>query len=886
MKNYTMRVVSHTHWDREWYLPFQQFRLKLVDMIDNLLHILDTDPDFRCFHLDGQTIVLEDYLEIRLQNEAKLRKYIKAGRILVGPWYQLNDETLVSGESTIRSLLVGHRIASDFGGVMKVGYLPDQFGHISQMPQIFREFGIDSIIFGRGLQLVDDEKMELIWASPDGSEVLASLMMLMYNAAHRFPKSTDEALQYAEDLKGALVRHAATSELLLMNGGNHLGPQKDLTDILKRVNAQLDGDKIVHSTMPEYIDAVRDDIRREHIDLHRVKGELRHDRNGNILAGTLSNRMHLKQSNNAAEVALEKYAEPSSSFSWMLGGKYPAEPLNYTWKLLMKNQPHDSICGCSTDPVHDAMMARFAEVTQICDALTKRSLDSIAACIKTRRDSIVVVNPLSWSRTDALIADVDFEVGDPVRGKPTMDPLRDIIAIEILDHHGQSVPYKLLDRRIVAKQVFPPDDLAMGVMVRRFTVKFVAEDVPGCGFKTYEVYPVDSTPDFDDSLVGLVYDQNTVSNGLITMNRCSGGIAVYDETSDVDEPPIYSELGIIADGGDAGDAYSYVRPLRDAVVTTLDGTSEVTLIDDSPVSATLKVQSTMTLPASASPDGQGRSSETVECRVTSSFTITAKSPRVDIVTDVENVAKDHRLRVLFPSGIDTDVAHAESQFDVVDRSIRPPKDWKGASTFFPQRSWVDLNDGTRGLTIINKGLPEYEVYDDEARTIALTLLRCVGVLSGSETVATVIPTPGAQCPGSHRFEYAMLPHAGTWMDARVWQQAHGHNVPFIYTQTGAHNGHLPAEYSFIEVSPAELIVTAVKKAEDRDSLMVRFFNIADEPVHEARIRVKGAVSANVANLNEEKGRELEMEADGAVLIDVPARKIATLEFILGEEISR
>ena len=171
-----MHVISHTHWDREWYQTFQQFRLRLVDLVDHLLDILETDPDFLHFNLDAQTIVLEDYLQVRPEARERLEKHIRSGQITIGPWYQLNDEFLTSGESTVRSLLIGHRVARSFGAVMKIGYLPDQFGNLGQMPQIFQGFGIDNAIMGRGYQLADDRKMEFKWVAPDGSCVVASLM--------------------------------------------------------------------------------------------------------------------------------------------------------------------------------------------------------------------------------------------------------------------------------------------------------------------------------------------------------------------------------------------------------------------------------------------------------------------------------------------------------------------------------------------------------------------------------------------------------------------------------------------------------------------------------------------------------------------------------------
>ncbi len=884
---YTMHVVSHTHWDREWYLTFQQFRLRLVDLIDHLLEILDTDPDFKHFNFDGQTIVLEDYLQIRPQNEHKLKKYIHEGRILIGPWYQLNDEYLVSGESTIRSLLIGHRLSETFGTPMKVGYIPDQFGNISQMPQIFRGFGIDNAIFGRGLQLVDDRRMEFHWESPDGSRVLASLMAFWYNNAQWFPSDTDKAVEYAEAIRDRMSPLVATTELLLMNGVDHLEAQAGLPDILKRANKKLHGDRLIHSTLPAYIEAVKQDLRREKTELKIVKGELREDRGGSVLAGTLSSRMCLKQANHETENQLEKYAEPASTFAWMLGREYPSDFLTYAWKLLMQNHPHDSICGCSLDQVHDEMVPRFHQVQQLGEEFTNRGLAYIAGMIETAKpddpgnDALVVFNPLNWARTDGVRATIDIPVGDAVRGKPEVDPARDVSAIELRDADGGVVPYYLVEQSLAVKQVLSPIELPLAMMVRRFEVEFIAENVPSCGYKAYSIQTVAAQPDFTGTASDLVVGDGYVSNGIIEMRAVGGGITVRSLAAS--ESGEFVEVGVLEDGGDVGDEYLYRKPANDEIISTAGTKQKVTVMASNPVSATLRIEGVMRLPAAATPDGAARSGEMVDCPYATSFTISVGSPRIDCITEFENHAKDHRLRVCFPSGISTDVSHAEGQFDVLTRPVRPPQDWVNAAPYYPQRTWVNVTDGDRGLTIINKGLPEYEVYDDADRTVALTLQRSVGRLSGGSDAPGAKLTPGAQWLGLHRFEYAILPHAGDWLKARVWQQAHQHDVPMCCVQTGAHGGDLPMQMSFLQVTPSELVVTAIKKAEDRDSIIVRFFNIRDKQVHDACIKTQGTISARTTNLNEEPGRELLMDADGVVKLDVLARKIATIEFTLEEE---
>ncbi|MBO6053475.1 MAG: alpha-mannosidase, partial [Clostridia bacterium] len=177
----TIHFISHSHWDREWYMPFEAHRFKLVEFFDRLLHTLDTDPSFKSFHLDGQAIVLEDYLEIRPEMRDKLVKYIAEGRLVIGPWYILQDEYLVDGESNVRNMLVGRQIAAEYGPVSDVGYFPDAFGNIGQAPQILRGFGIDTVAFGRGTSPRKGDRLdtgeenygkwvsEVRWRSPDGS---------------------------------------------------------------------------------------------------------------------------------------------------------------------------------------------------------------------------------------------------------------------------------------------------------------------------------------------------------------------------------------------------------------------------------------------------------------------------------------------------------------------------------------------------------------------------------------------------------------------------------------------------------------------------------------------------------------------------------------------
>src|SRR3954468_9489831 len=412
----TIHVISHTHWDREWYLTHEQFRFRLVALVDRLLDLLDADPDYKHFHLDGQTIVLEDYLEIRPEQEGRLRKAIQDGRILIGPWYVMPDEFLVSGESLVRNLLRGHRISREFGSPMPVGYLPDLFGHVGQMPQIWRQFGLDNTILWRGFGGRDAEYW---WRAPDGSRVL--MMHLPpegYCNATRIVFDAEAMMARAAEKVGYERARTRTGQALLMNGVDHVEPHTAIPDLIARLSSQPD-QRAHHSTLPASVAAVRHAVEATNPPLEMVSGELRGGTDyANLLPGVLSARVYLKQQNADVQALLESYAEPlalmASQASPTGAFAYPAGQLRHAWKTLLQNHPHDSICGCSIDAVHEENMTRFARASQVGDAVVESALDALADSVAApaSRDVVraVVVNTDAVERAQLVEAFIDLPV--------------------------------------------------------------------------------------------------------------------------------------------------------------------------------------------------------------------------------------------------------------------------------------------------------------------------------------------------------------------------------------------------------------------------------------------------------------------------------------------
>ena len=447
-----LHVVSHTHWDREWYQPFQVFRLRLVHLVDGLLDLLDKDKDFKYFMLDGQTIVLDDYLLMRPEKESVLRDHIRKGRILIGPWHILPDMFLVGPEAHIRNLQQGERTARRFGQKMMIGYMPDSFGHIGQVPQILRGFGINVASVWRG---VLDGPAEFWWQSPDGSRVLMAYLRNSYGNGADLPADNLEQFAYFLGEKGdALAERSATSDLLIMYGTDHMEPPRNTSEAIAYADEMLRNTHVLHSSIPQYIKAIETSIRKENIELPTIIGELRSCKRMHLLPGVLSTRMWIKQRNHASEVLLEKWVEPFHTFaSLALAFKKPQKPIlnsdtiiAQAWHILMENHPHDSICGCSIDQVHEEMKVRFDQVDQIGDTVLNQSLESIANSIDTNSrpaasntnaskdflSSVVVFNPSHFKRTDLVHATVELP--------------HDVTAYELVDENGKPLPFQ--ERRV------------------------------------------------------------------------------------------------------------------------------------------------------------------------------------------------------------------------------------------------------------------------------------------------------------------------------------------------------------------------------------------------------------------------------------------------------
>lgn len=898
-------VVSHTHWDREWYMPFEQFRLRLVDLMDNVLKVLEAYPQY-IFHLDAQTIVLEDYLEIRPYQKGILQKYIKEGRLLVGPWYVQNDFYLTSGEATVRNLLIGSRIADEMGKCTWVGYTPDQFGLISQLPQIFNGFGIDSCIFGRGYNFFEktgDElkpvKMpsEFIWKCEDGSEVMAVNMPFWYNNAQRFSEDISKSLKLLDMIENSFKGVALTPYLLLMNGVDHLEAQENLIPILEELSPRLtDGKTICQITMNEYLNNVKNYFNRSDyaMTLPVYKGEMRNGVDYQILQGTLSSRIYLKVANVRVQNLLENNLEPLYSFIYMIGAveKYPSDFLHYLWKLLIQNHPHDSICGCSRDEIHYHMEDRYRRIHEAGKELLQRGMDFISAHVdrKGLADSdylITLFNPIESVRDAVVEVELNFPVEEAVEG------------FSITDANGADIPFVLLSTEKKHRNIFSPINLPGSKEVDAFKIQIHIDEIEGMSYKVLTVKPSSTglakqgtkTDELEKSPVRLENDLISVMIGM------DGKIDLtYKETGKQ-----YKNILCLEDSEDCGDSYVYGKASKGKIYTTDGLVPEIKCVFNTEFETKYSLTYNMELPECFVESTGLRSEKLVTNRIEVIVGLKKGSCWLDVEFQLDNASKDHRLRALINTGINTDLTNASVPYDVIERDRRDVlKGIKNGTQ--PNSGFVDIWNGIEGIAVLNQGVHEYEHLMDDKGTIAMTLLRANGKIEVNSKGDTW-KVPENQCIRRVNLKMALCPHSGDWRSSGMILRSKEFQNPVLccyqpvdtrkfvggrpavqdsavteifYREDDFTHIVLPFEERLFDINGKEVVVSAVKKCENDDRIIVRLYNSSSEESEFEMIYFKPLKSANKLNMREETMEELNFNGNRIGPIAIKSKEIYTI----------
>jgi alpha-mannosidase len=831
-------VISHTHWDREWYEPFERFRIRLVRLIDNLLELLDKEAEF-IFHLDAQTAVINDYLEIKPANRDRLTKYISEGRILIGPWFIQNDFFLTSGESTVRNLLIGTSQAEALGHCEYVGYAPDQFGLPSQLPSILNGFGIKSVVFGRGRICKDEHggKAEFLWNCEDGSEVLAIQMANFYNNAQRFSEDIEKSTAFLKKISHDLKPVSSTKHLLLMNGVDHLEPQENLLDILPELKSRLpQGKSIYQDTLSNYCKVVREEINSPAVH----QGELRHGGDRLVLQGTLSSRVYLKTQNVKAEKTINAQLEPLCAMLLMLGFRvsdYDKEFLDYLWKLLILNHPHDSICGCSCDNVHRHMEDRNMSFFEGASHLLQEKMTLIAKHIENSDCSesdyyITVFNTVPRSRVEIVTAQVDIKHDEKIK------------SFSIISPENEEIPYEIISYEVTERAIRGPINLPGRILVDRYQVKFKAE-VPPFGYSSYLVREMAS---IKKQVMPMGFENKFLK---VTVSD-DGEIKLFDKSIKSE----YNNILWLEDTADYGDSYTY-RPDHEAALLNTGELKPTIEVSDNRLETICKLKYDLVLPAYYDRERQCRSEETVSNPVEITLRLTAESKRLDISFKIDNNAKDHCLRAVINTGIDSPFTYASAPFDIVMRDKHNGDIVKRGDLQEPSADFVNIQDNQKGISILHQGLHAYEHFRERQGQIAITLIRATAYIQGFFEIPLDKDwiVPENQCIRTIECNLAVMPVSGTEQKEHSASEAADFLAPMLcfsdscnhqkfsggrpcvqgsdiseifYREDPNKNIKLSKENSLFSCSNKNILFIACKKAENSDDLVIRLLNIAND----------------------------------------------------------
>ena len=817
-----LHVIAHTHWDREWYEPFQSFRLRLVDTLDELLDILDADPGMR-FLLDGQVAMVDDYLAVRPEREPDIARLAAAGRVGLGPLTVLPDELLPSGETLLRNVRRGLRRARELGEPMPVGYLPDMFGHTAQMPQILALAGLDRAVVWRGVPARVDRAL-FRWRALDGTEVLTAFLAASYSNAVALPLDADALAVRARALVDEQSAFAPPGHVLAMCGTDHWPAQRGLPAAVAAAASASSalGVEVRVSSLPEYFDAVAEVVGADGLPL--VDGEMRSGSRANVLMGVTSTRVDLKGLQARAERAMERYAEP---LCLVAGTPAPAAIVDLAWSHLVLNSAHDSICSCSSDETMTAVTHRYLEAAEIAEGLSRRALAALASRVHDSRlgpgeHSVVVWNPSPFARSEVLTLDV------PVHWDTTAPEPRPA-ALEAPDgtvHEGVPLAWQsevMLDTTLTGDQVMgylpllrtreygdvfvnhvdvdASDDVVEVVLRaepqmrghldaealeaavvglvdanpgREFHVQLVrlptqrvlvrTPPVPPLGWTTLRAVP--GTPEAPTAAVRWNADAApTLSSETVEVVFAPDGtFTVTDLATGVSA----AGLGRLCDGGDAGDTYNWSPPALDSrvdvPVSVLVAAVEA---GDTPLPRrSVCVERRYLVPASLAAGDHARADEHVALDVRTTVTLTAGEDVVDVDVEFENTACDHRLRIHLPLPEPVPASTAGCAFGTVTRGLAAeggPQEHALAT--YPAHRFVDCTGpGGAGLTLLCDQVVEYEVPD--GAELAVTLVRATGYLSRAapsmrpNAAGPLLPVRHAQSLGPHGLRLGIAVHGG------------------------------------------------------------------------------------------------------------------------------
>ena len=881
----TVHIVPHTHWDREWYHPAARFQVRLARVVDQAMALIERGR-LPVFLLDGQSIVLDDYLLLRPGERDRLRGHLEEGRLECGPWYVLADNFLVSGEALVRNLIEGGKAVRRSGGKsMTVGYAPDTFGHPAILPSLFAGFGIRNAVTWRGFGGERGQEKDLyLWEGPDGADVvMIHLPPQGYENGANLPADPAPARERWTKLRAVLEKRAASPHWLVLNGADHHAPQPDLREAVKALEALAPDCQFTIGPLGAYAAKAESWGRARQDDLPRLVGELRHGRRSQwVLQGTHSARLYLKQANAKCQRLLERVAEPLTSLALVTSHQRPAtshQPdLDAAWRTLLENHPHDSICGTSSDDVHREMMTRFARCAQMTDEIVQRAFDAVAdhdpgaARVAGRvawKPAVLVFNPSAAPRESVIIADValfkaDVRVGQQGAAGDKLG-MRQPGELVIRDADGRALEVQELGRaqgfdRLESDRYYPDCD---AVEWRR--VAITSPELPSLGviaLPVEERSTQDPRPRTQDpvgvSEHGLANEHvwlRIESDGSMAMVERASGRSVHG-------------LGGIECMEDQGD--SYTGSPRGRNLTGEPDSVAVRVLHAGPLVGELEVV---------------RRWDAADLLVIMRVRLDAGARHVELGFHFVNNDGARRVRAVFPLRHPLSSVVADGPFGPVERSPWPvrrkAREIEAPEPSAPMLRYVSVAGVKDALTVFSDGLPQYEAKADG--TLFVTLLRSFTQLSRGDlperpgNAGWPTPTPEGACLGAVHARLAVMLHDPEWLDERraIEDAADAFLSPPMCVMRRALL-HVPRGVAGPSLEGAGLVFSAMKPAESGKGVILRCYNDGSETVRGAWCVGRAFTTAMRCRLDETALDRIEVKR-GRVEFEAGPREIVTIQ---------
>ncbi|WP_336233763.1 mannosylglycerate hydrolase [Enterobacter bugandensis] len=826
-----VHITPHMHWDREWYFTTEESRILLVNNMEEILTRLEQDDEYKYYVLDGQTAVLEDYFAVVPENRARVKALVERGKLIIGPWYTQTDTTIVSGESIVRNLMYGIRDCMAFGEPMKIGYLPDSFGMSGQLPHIYNGFGITRTMFWRGCsERHGTDKTEFLWQSQDGSEVTAQVLPLGYAIGKYLPEDEAGLRKRLDSYFDVLEKASVTKEILLPNGHDQMPLQQNIFSVMDKLREIYPQRQFVMSRFEEVFDHI--EARRD--ELATLKGEFIDGKYMRVHRTIGSTRMDIKIAHARIENKIVNILEPLATLAWTLGFDYHHGLLEKMWKEILKNHAHDSIGCCCSDKVHREIVSRFELAEDMADNLVRFYMRKIVDNMQqSDADKLVMFNLMPWPREEVMNTTIRLRASQ----------------FRLLDDKGNEIPYfirssreldpGLIDRQIVHYGNYEP--------FMEFDIQ-LSQILPSMGYRTLFIEPnvagkVVSPVINTESLLENAFWQIDLNNdGTLRLRDKETGL-IYDRVLEIEE------------SSDDGDEYDYSPSREEWRLTSAQGEHQVEFIHEGWQSRAV-IRHQIAVPANLAERAARQRSGSLGAEV--EITLSYHSRRIDVAVRLDNQADDHRVRVLIPTPFMTEDVLADTQFGTLTRPVQDAamenwkeEGWKEAPVpVWNLLNYAVLQEKRNGLALFTEGLREFEVVGEDKKAFALTLLRGVGLLGKEDLLlrpgrpsGIKMPVPDSQVRGSLSCRFSLFSFSGTPENAGVAQQAKSwltpvqcyNKIPWDAMKLNRSSFSTPESYSLLALSPTGCVLSTLKKAEDRDELILRLFNPSESSACDATL---------------------------------------------------